>query len=291
MIELSREVRAKILKAQQNEINEHFIYAGLARSMVHDHNRQVLEQISQDELRHYEFWKKHSGQEVKPDRWAVWKYRMITRVFGLTFGLRLMERGEAQAQVAYQALSATVPETAGIIADEDAHEQSLIGMLDEDKLKYVGSVVLGLSDALVEFTGALAGYTLALQNARLIALVGLVTGVAASLSMAASEYLSTKSEEADRSPLKSSVYTGIAYIFTVAFLICPYLIFVNFYLALAITLVNAMLVILLFTYYISVAKNLPFGKRFLEMAAISLSVAALSFAIGYLIRKFFKIDI
>ena len=56
-------------------------------------------------------------------------------------------------------------------------------------------MVLGLNDALVEFTGALAGYTFALQNTLLVAMTGLITGVAASLSMATSEYLSTKSEE------------------------------------------------------------------------------------------------
>jgi ABC-type Mn2+/Zn2+ transport system permease subunit len=34
-----------------------------------------------------------------------------------------------------------------------------------------------------------------------------------------------------------------------------------------------------------VAKDIPFGKRFSEMAIISMGVAALSFAIGFLLRK------
>ena len=55
-------------------------------------------------------------------------------------------------------------------------------------------MVLGLNDALVELTGALAGFTLAFRNTCLIAMAGFITGIAASLSMAASEYLSTKSE-------------------------------------------------------------------------------------------------
>jgi VIT1/CCC1 family predicted Fe2+/Mn2+ transporter len=47
----------------------------------------------------------------------------------------------------------------------------------------------------VELTGALSGLTLAFRNTRLIAMAGLITGIAASLSMAGSEYLATKSEE------------------------------------------------------------------------------------------------
>lgn len=66
------------------------------------------------------------------------------------------------------------------------------------RLSYMSSVVLGLNDALVEFTGALAGFTLALNEPRLVALTGSITGVAAALSMAASEYLSTKSDATGR---------------------------------------------------------------------------------------------
>ena len=51
-------------------------------------------------------------------------------------------------------------------------------MIDEEKLKYIGAVVLGMNDALVELTGTLAGLTLALQNEKLVGVAGLITGVA-----------------------------------------------------------------------------------------------------------------
>jgi VIT1/CCC1 family predicted Fe2+/Mn2+ transporter len=76
--------------------------------------------------------------------------------------------------------------------------------------------VLGLNDALVELTGALAGLTLALQNGQLIALTGLITGTAAALSMAASEYLSVRAEGERTNPARAAIYTGIANILTVA---------------------------------------------------------------------------
>ena len=152
-------------------------------------------------------------------------------------------------------------------------------------------MVLGLNDALVELTGALAGLTLALQNTKLIALTGLITGIAAALSMATSEYLSTKTEGTVRNPLKASVYTGVAYLITVSFLVLPYLILKNYYLCLGCTMSAAVLIIALFNYYISVAKDESFKKRFLEMTALSLGVAVFSFLIGFLIRIFLGVDI
>jgi VIT1/CCC1 family predicted Fe2+/Mn2+ transporter len=165
-------------------------------------------------------------------------------------------------------------------------------MLDEERLHYVGSMVLGLNDALVELTGALAGLSLAIRNTRLIALAGLVTGIAASFSMAASEYLSRRSEAGgERDPLKSSLYTGVAYVVTVLLLIAPYLLLSHYLLCLAVTMAIAILIILGFNYYVSVAKDLPFRRHFLQMAGISLGVAVISFGIGYLIRVFLGVEV
>ena len=132
--------------------------------------------------------------------------------------------------------------------------------------------------------------TLALRDAKLIALTGSVTGIAAALSMAASSYLSTKSEETTKNPLKASVYTGVAYILTVLVLIFPYLVLANYFVSLACTLVAAIGIIAAFNYYISVARGEPFKSRFLEMAGLSLSVAAFSFLVGFVMRTLFGVD-
>ncbi len=281
----------KLLAAQKNEITEYFIYRKLSRSVKNPHNRNILRRISQDELKHYNFWKRHTHRDVGPNRLKVWKYFLISKIFGITFGIKLLERGEKQAQLTYEEISRSMPEAQIVIKDENEHERQLINLIDEERLKYIGSMVLGLSDALVELTGALAGFTFALQNTRLIAATGLITGIAASLSMAASEYLSVKSEGGARNPFKAAVYTGITYVMTVLFLILPYLIFKNLYLCLGITVFNAILVILIFTFYISVARDIPFRKRFLEMALISLGIASLTFIIGFIIRGLLNIEV
>ena len=288
---ISEEIREKLLVYQKNEITEHHIYMMLAKTVKSPGNRRVLEEIAHDELRHYWDWRTHTQQDVKPDKLKIWKYYWISRIFGFTFGVKLMERGEEGAQDSYEQLRGTIQEADAILRDEGEHEAALLGLLDEERLRYMGSIVLGLNDALVELTGALAGLTLALQNTRLIALTGLITGIAAALSMAASEYLSTKSEETAKHPVRASAYTGVAYVGTVLILILPYLILENFYVCLGCTLVAAVLIIGFFNYYISVAKDVPFKRRFLEMTGLSLGVAALSFFIGFLIRSFLGVDI
>jgi VIT1/CCC1 family predicted Fe2+/Mn2+ transporter len=276
---------------QRTEITEYHIYKRLAKSIKNPENRLIMEQIAEDELRHSEDWKKYTQQDVKPNMWDVWKYFLISRIFGFTFGIKLMERGEERAQENYGQLKGKIPNIEKWIHEEEVHEQKLLAMLDEERLRYAGSVVLGLNDALVELTGALAGLTLALQNVKLIALTGLITGIAASLSMAASEYLSTRSEETDKHPVRAAVYTGIAYVITVALLVLPYLLIQNYIVDLIITLIVAVLIIAVFNYYISVAKDEPFRPRFLEMAGLSLGVAAFSFIIGFFIRQWLGVDI
>ncbi len=281
---MTKDNKAIFLKFQVNEITEHHIYKHLAFLQSKGHNRQLLIELSQEELVHYQILQKYTGELPPPKRRKVFFYTWIGRLFGLTFSIKLMERGERIAQQAYRS-HPDLEELRHIALDEEAHEAKLIELIDEEGLNYIGSVVLGLNDALVEFTGALAGYAFALQHAKLVALTGAITGIAAALSMAASEYLSTKAEnDPAKNALKASIYTGIAYIITVAVLISPFALLSNVYWALGICLFGALVIIAIFNYYYSVVKSESFSRRFLEMATISLGIAAISFLIGYLLR-------
>jgi VIT1/CCC1 family predicted Fe2+/Mn2+ transporter len=287
---IDKKTRETIIAFQRNEITEHHIYKRLAE-ISGGKNGEVLKSISGDELRHYGIWKKYSGIDVRLYRFKFLRYILIARVFGLTFAVKLMEGGEKGAQKAYDNISAEVPEAKAVEKEESGHEKELIKMIDEEKLKYIGSIVLGLNDALVELTGTLAGLTFALQNTKLIGVAGLITGIAASLSMAASEYLSTKTEGEAKDPIKASIYTGITYTGAVIVLVLPYLLLAHYLTALACTLIGAVVMIYLFTFYYSVVKDISFRARFLEMVSISLGVAGLSFVIGLLVRQFLGINI
>lgn len=288
-MEVNEEMKKALTGFQVNEITESLVYAALARKEKGPHNREILEAIAAEEKGHYDLLRNYTGASPKADYWKVKRYAWIAGVFGITFAIKLMEKNEGHAQQNY-AQYTDFPELQALSDDEERHEHELIGLINEEKLAYMGSVVLGLNDALVEFTGALAGFTLALSDSRLIALTGSITGIAAALSMASSEYLSTKSDGDAKHPVKAAVYTGIAYIFTVVALVMPFILCSNVLIALAVMLGIAVLIIALFNYYYSVARGESFRKRFTEMAVLSFGVAALSFGIGYLLKLFTGIE-
>ena len=289
---VSEKALAIIRKMQQNELTESVIYQKIAAFAKGEENKKTLLRLSQEEHAHYEIWKKYTGLELKPEKAKVFKYTFLARTLGFTFAVKLMERGEEAAQDEYALLAEEVAESVLIRQQEEEHEAALLEMLDEERLQYVGSMVLGLNDALVELTGSLAGFAFALQNTRLIALSGLIVGISATFSMASSEFLAARSEGRSDA-LKSCSYTGIAYLLTVIALIAPYLLLgtTQYIAALICMLLVVVLIIAGFTYYTSVAQDQPFKSRFLEMAIISISVAVLSFIVGILAKKFLGVDL
>lgn len=291
---LTAETLALLRRAQVAELTEQQIYLQLAALLQakQPENAGVLRRLAEEEGHHAAIWQSYTGYAAKPHRPTIFFYLCLARVFGFTFALKKMEHGESLAQTAYRRFATTLPEANGILADEKRHEAELLALLDEERLHYVGSMVLGLNDALVELTGTLAGLTFAMRDNRLIALSGLITGASATLSMASSEYLSARSEGRPDA-LRSSAYTGVTYLITVVLLVLPYLVLpANAYaLSLGIMLVVVVLAIAGFNYYISVAQDLSFRRRFGEMAAISLGVAVLSFGIGLLVKQFLGINL
>ncbi|MBP6409070.1 MAG: VIT1/CCC1 transporter family protein [Fusobacteriaceae bacterium] len=286
-----------IIKLQRDELFEKEVYLHIAKFIKDDKDRETLIRIANSEVEHYEIWKKYTKVDVKPSKIKVYIYTFFAWLLGYTFVIKIMEKiqggfNEIIVKKFFTEINENIPNIDKILKDEEEHEEKLIQMIDEEKLQYVGSMVLGLNDALVEFTGSLAGWTFAMQSNKLILLAGIITGISATLSMASSEYLSAKNE-GEENPLKSAIYTGIAYIITVVILLIPYAILPNEYFihSLIIMLLFVIIIIAAFNFYISVAKDLNFKEKFKEMSLISLSVASVSFIIGILVKKFIGIDI
>jgi len=202
-----------------------------------------------------------------------------------------MERGEEGAQVNYDDIARFVPDAEAIIEDENKHENELIALIDEERLRYIGAIVRGLNEALVELTGALSGLTFAFQNTNLIATAGTITGLVMSLSLAGTEYLATKAEEGRQRPWKAALYTGFANFFTVLFLVFPYLLPINIFISMGWMIINAIITIYIFNFYASVTKETSIRRGFFEMALISLGIAIVAFAIGFLVRTFWHIEV
>ena len=289
---MDSERKRSLIRLQRMEITEAEVYKKLAKNQRNKNNKTILEQIAEQEINHYNILKNITNIDVKPSRIRVLLHVLASLFFGLTFSLKLMEKIEQSAAKEYRQLGLN-----DIAKEEDEHEEKLLSLLEEDALNYLSSIILGLSDALVELTGALAGLTFAFQELRVVALAGLVTGISASFSMAASEFLATKEENSSRSPIKAALFTGSAYIITVFLLVIPYLLLTDnseiiFGLephiqALIITFIIGLLIIALFNFYVSVAQDKSFNRRFIEMVIILLIVTMISFLIGLILRESF----
>lgn len=284
---MKKEILAKISIYQKNEITEHILYGALAKRMK-GKNREILRKISGDELRHYNYFKKITGKEIAPNYVKIYFYRAISRIFGITFTMKMMSNGEEQAEQDYGEVEERVPGIKKIIGDEVKHEASLMSQIEEGVITHMGSVVLAINNSIQEITGIAVGLTFALSASLLVGKTALVSGMAATLAMVASEYLSQKSEDPDsKEPLKAALYTGIAYVVVVASIVSPYFIFKNHLIALAVALSAVVIIVSAFTFFMSVVRGLRYKKALLEVAAITTAVVSLSLGLGILIKLIF----
>ena len=128
---LEPDIEKRLLKAQRNEITQHFVYERLAKSAREPHNKSVLQRIADEELKHHDICNIFTCQDIKPNRMKVWLYYLTSRVFGLTFSLKFMERAEGREHVIFSELSDTIPETVDIARDEIRHEKELLELIDD----------------------------------------------------------------------------------------------------------------------------------------------------------------
>lgn len=290
--QFSGEMLERIKEFQQDEMTAYVLYTRMANRQKNQQNKKVLLDFANEEKGHALFFEKYSGEKVKPNRFKVFWYSLLTFVFGYTFSIKTMQKNQEFTINDYKDMEPLIPDIRQIFHETEKYENILVDMIDEERLMYVGAMVLGLNDALVELTGTIAGLTFALQNTRLVALSGIVTGISATLSMAASNFLA-ENAEGSKDALKSSIYTGVAYLITVVLMVLPYLIFPNdMYLhAFIMMLTIVITIIFIFNYYISVAKSQSFKKNFFTMAIISLSVALIAFVIGIVAKQLLGVDI
>ena len=260
------------------------LYMRIARRQKKPENRSILEGIALQEKKHLDIFNSYLGKkavtlEIKRPSLKLMFYTIIMYTLGVIFTLRIFERLEAHSRKNYRVIIDEIDELKEIIKDEKSHEEALKSILNDEKLLFASSVVLGMNDALVEISGALAGFTLAINDSIKVGTLGLITGISAALSMAASEYLSRKQDDHD-TPMLNALYTGISYIIVVSLLILPYFLIQIPLISMGVMIAIVIFIIFAFNYYISIAKKQPLLKNFFTMALIALVVASISFMIG-----------
>lgn len=279
----------------QDELKDRTIYKELAEMERDEDLKEILEHLSQHESDHYEFFLTQTEKrDFEVNRLRVWWYKLLRMLFGLTFTLKLLERHERDVIDSYRRYLDQVEgeereRWEQLIEEEEEHEERLIGEVEEERVRYTGAIILGLNDGLVELTGALAGLTAALQNSLIVAASGLITGIAASMSMAASSYLQARQEHRD--PQKSAVYTGLSYIGVVILLVFPFFVMPDLNVALMSTVVLAVTVVVFTSFYLSVLFERSFRTEVARMFVFSLGIALIAFLIGSVVNSLFGLQV
>ncbi len=284
------------------ELFAYRIYSAMAARAAHEEQSRMLNELAQQELGHVKFWLNvcHQSQDrLRPSRLKHLVLLTASRVLGPAFTIRWLERGEEKAIETYRRLlaedSLDSDQRMGVermLREEEEHEQALEKGVTDERREYLGAAVLGLNDALVELTGGLTGLASSISDPKLVGFAALVVGVAASMSMAASNFLSVEiGEESELKPGKAAAYTGIAYIVVVVGLVLPFFILSDRRIALVISWASAVVIIAAFSFYSSVMQGASFRRRFGIMLALGLGVAVISFGIGRVLGSLLGIEL
>ena len=158
-------------------------------------------------------------------------------------------------------------------------------MTHNKKSHVPGAIVLGMHDALVSQTGIIAGLAFSLANRYLVILTGLVSAVAAGLSMAASNYLAHRTNDSEHALMAGTV-TGLSYLGTSFSLILPFFMTQNVRAAMTSSFIIAVIIIILCNWGICRVNGHNFWKHTFEMLIICTGVSIVAFIIGEWARYF-----
>ena len=195
----------KIEKIQKSELLQHSFYKKIAKREKNGDNKAMLNKLSLLELKHYNYFKSYTSKDYKVSVIKLYFHYLLTICLGLNFGLRFIEKCHTKAW--FRKIEQGNANLNEIVNEEYELEEDYIDQIDKKKLNYISSIVLGLNDALVEFTGAIAGFTFALASSKTIAIAIIISGISASISMASSEYLSKKQDYSSKEALIPAIYT------------------------------------------------------------------------------------
>ncbi len=287
-------MKSELRKYVVDEFNDYVIYKSLADVERDASRREILSNLSQKEYEHYIFWLQLTNHQPKPpSRLRIGLIVLLRRLLGLVFIARLLERHERSVVRWYRELSDALPpkerETLfHIMREEEEHEKMLIGQIEENIIKYLGYVVLGLADAIIEISGVHAGFLGATNVTILAGMAGLVVGFAASISMAVAVYLQAKQAPAIV-PFRAALLTGITYISTVILQALPFFLTSDIFTAFTASIAVSITLIAGFTYYGAVVRDVESGKEIITNIALTLGTAAATYLFGEILSTWLGI--
>jgi len=284
------------VKYYEDEYVDHVVYSKLANQEKKGDRKEILIKLAMQEKRHMEFWAKLIDNDIRIRfllKLRIYFTIFLRYLFGLTFAIKFLERNEKKVIAEYKkVLDGMVGENKEklqeIIQDEIEHENYWISQIKEGSVTYIGFIVLGLADAIIEITGVHAGFLGVTTSTIIAGIAGLVVGVSASIAMAAAAYLQAQQGNIGK-PRISAIYTGLSYILAAVALAIPYFLTHNMWLAFTLSLIVALLLLAYFNYYSAVLSERVFLKEYLFNSGLILLTAFVSFLFGQFLGQFFGI--
>ena len=281
-----------------NELTEHVVYHRLAQLEKNPENREALERLSAQEHTHYEFWKSllpdAEAAKIRARWYTVWGLSFLRIALGVTFMTKFLESHENDAVQKYRDIAKSIPEShrerfAQVIEDEKSHEKALIAQLKEKRIAYMGFIVLGLADAIVEITGVHAGF-LGVTGSTLIAgVAGIIVGFSAAISMGSAGYLQAK-QDTEKSAILSGFLTWASYFCSVVLLALPYFLIHVMIPAFIVSTSVGIVLVAGFTFYGAIVFDRKFWREFFETVGLMLGTALATFLLGTIVGAVFHIN-
>jgi VIT1/CCC1 family predicted Fe2+/Mn2+ transporter len=196
----------KVQKNYKDEVFDQMVYSELAKTERNPEIKKVLSHLSSDEKSHAETWRTIAlkrGTKLSElgvlDLLKIKAYGFYRRVLGLRVTMKLLEAGEDEVIKEYYQLLENNEFSEEerelfrqILVDEVTHEEFLTS--ENFQLGSVRDFVYGISDGLIEVLAAASGFSGVFVTPLLVALAGIIVGLAGTISMAVGAYLSTSSD-------------------------------------------------------------------------------------------------
>ncbi|MEM2006057.1 MAG: ferritin family protein [Sulfolobales archaeon] len=277
-------LRSYARKMCESEYVAYRTYMYVSKYVVSGKLKLTLEKALSDEFRHYRFWSELCGDcggitsSIK-----VLALFLFSILFGVTILIKVLERAEGDTSKLYERLSKENPEFSDVLKamaeDEDRHESEFASNIDEARIKYLSSITLGVSDAIIELTGVYTGALGMLESTKTAGTIGLLAGISASASMAAASYAQAK-HEVWKKPYLAAIYTGTSYLAVVSLLALPYFLTESLLTAFALMVAIANIVIAYISVYGAVILSKSFLREFFSNVALLLGISTALYALG-----------
>ncbi|MEM1943804.1 MAG: hypothetical protein QXO30_04270 [Candidatus Caldarchaeum sp.] len=281
-----------------NEYKDYRVYSTLASVEKNGQRKETLQKLADVEKRHFSFWLQHTPA-YKPSTSRVFlNFVVLCRLLlGVTFVVKALEGHEKKTLEEYRLMVSRLENNSvekqaieKIINEEVEVERELVGHIDEAVAKYLGFMMLGVADAIIELTGVQTGFLGVSSSTVVAGIAGLIVGCAAAVSMGAASYLQAR-QGVSENPVISGIVTGGIYMMTVVALVFPYFILRDMLYAFMLSIVSATILTAFFTYFSTILQEKSFSTEFLINISILAAVAAGTYLLGRALGELFGVDV